>query len=119
VHYADLLADPRGQIRRLADFLRLEADAPTIERIVEATSIDNMRSAMKAEGEERWEAFEGGADSFIYKGTNGRWRGVLGDEELRLYEEAKRRVLDPDCSSWLETGSLDPSTGASGTSTAR
>jgi len=30
----------------------------------------------------------GGSDSFFYKGTNGRWRDVLGAEELRLYDAA-------------------------------
>jgi aryl sulfotransferase len=26
--------------------------------------------------------FEGGAQTFLYKGTNGRWKGVLSEAEL-------------------------------------
>ena len=48
--------------------------------------------------------FTGGRSAFIHKGTNGRWKGVLSEGELELYEEAKRRVLSPDCAKWLEEG---------------
>jgi aryl sulfotransferase len=48
--------------------------------------------------------FEGGANRFFFKGTNGRWRDVLDADDLALYEEAKRRVLTPDCAAWLESG---------------
>ena len=48
--------------------------------------------------------FDGGARRFFFKGTNGRWRDVLGDDDLALYEEAKRRALEPACAEWLERG---------------
>jgi aryl sulfotransferase len=48
--------------------------------------------------------FHGGAGAFFFKGTNGRWRDVLTDADLELYEQAKRRVLTPDCARWLEEG---------------
>ena len=35
--------------------------------------------------------FEGGTKGFLFKGTNGRWRDVLTDEELVRYE---RRVSE-------------------------
>ena len=49
-------------------------------------------------------AFKGGGQTFIYKGTNGRWKDVLSDDELELYEAAKRRTLADDCARWLEEG---------------
>jgi hypothetical protein len=45
--------------------------------------------------------FEGGARRFFYKGTNGRWRDVLTEEDLALYETAAAQ-LDPGLRSWLE-----------------
>ena len=48
--------------------------------------------------------FEGGARRFFHKGTNGRWRGVLTEEDLALYETAAAR-LDPELRSWLEADS--------------
>ena len=48
----------------------------------------------------------GGLKTFFFKGTNERWRGLLGAEELTLYEEAKKRMLSTECAAWLEHGSL-------------
>ena len=47
--------------------------------------------------------FERGAASFFYKGTNGRWRDTLTDDDLALYENAAS-TLDPNLRSWLEGG---------------
>ena len=44
-----------------------------------------------------------GAESFFYQGTNGRWRDVLTDDDLELYEVAVER-LDPELRAWLERG---------------
>ena len=46
-----------------------------------------------------------GAASFFFKGTNGRWRGVLSPEDLALYEPAAA-ALDPELRAWLEGGTL-------------
>ena len=48
--------------------------------------------------------FEGGADRFLYKGTNDRWRDVLTTEDLALYEAAATRTLTPELKRWLERG---------------
>jgi aryl sulfotransferase len=108
VHYADLLADPAGQIRRVAGFVGESLGEGELAAAVEASSIDSMRKSMKPMDEMLKQAFKGGVDAFVYKGTNGRWRGVLGEEDLALYDEARRRVLTPDCAAWLEGGWLHP-----------
>ena len=46
-----------------------------------------------------------GAASFFFRGTNGRWREVLGPADLKLYNDAAAR-LDPALRQWLEGGSL-------------
>lgn len=45
-----------------------------------------------------------GLATFIFKGTNGRWKDVLTENELAMYERAKARVLTSDCAAWLEQG---------------
>ena len=40
---------------------------------------------------------------FLYKGTNGRWRDVLTDDDLAMYVEAAA-TLDPALRRWLEGG---------------
>ena len=48
--------------------------------------------------------WKGRAQTFLHKGTNGRWREVLTDEELVLYDQACSRVLTAECRDWLENG---------------
>jgi aryl sulfotransferase len=48
--------------------------------------------------------FTGGARTFFYKGTNGRWKPVLSAEELAMYEYTAARLLTPACRAWLEHG---------------
>ena len=57
--------------------------------------------------------FTGGAQTFVNKGTNERWKDVLTPDELAMYDRAVARALTPDCARWLETGSLagDPKAG--------
>lgn len=48
--------------------------------------------------------FREGAKTFFHQGTNGRWRDVLNDAELAMYEQTKANVLTPDCARWVELG---------------
>jgi aryl sulfotransferase len=50
------------------------------------------------------EGWKNGANTFFFKGTNGRWREVLSAEELALYEEKAASMLTPECQAWLEQG---------------
>jgi aryl sulfotransferase len=50
--------------------------------------------------------WEGGAETFVHKGTNGRWRDVLTVEESTKYERRAVQELGPDCARWLSTGDL-------------
>jgi aryl sulfotransferase len=108
LHYNDLSADPTAQIRRLADFLEIDRSDEVVAAVAAATQINAMRdSALRAEaarGGPGSDLFKGGVASFIYKGTNGRWRGVLTEGELARYESRAAR-LDPEFRVWLENGS--------------
>jgi len=50
--------------------------------------------------------WEGGAETFINKGTNGRWRDLLTAADCRAYEAKARAELGEACARWLETGEL-------------
>jgi aryl sulfotransferase len=74
--------------------------------VVEATTFANVKKAIAEDSAEDPMAatFKGGRDGFYFSGTNGRWREVLTASDLVLYEEAKTRVLTPDCARYLEQG---------------
>jgi len=105
LHYADLKADLAGEVSRVAAFLGIGLDDAGCERVVRESQIDRMREVAAKDDPGLSVIFEGGSKRFFYKGTNGRWRGVLDAEDLALYEDAKRRLLPADCAAWLERGS--------------
>jgi aryl sulfotransferase len=104
VHYDDLLADLAGEMRELAAWLGIGVPEARWPHVVDACRFETVkRDPEKVVGDMSW-GFQGGAQTFIHKGTNGRWRGVLGDAELALYAEATKRTLSPECARWLESG---------------
>jgi aryl sulfotransferase len=106
VHYADLALDTEREVTRVAEFLEIDVPAGGMKRIVNSVSFAEMkkRAPQYAPGEGgHW---KGGADTFLNKGVNGRWRDVLSQEELEQYEAACARALTPDCRRWLEDGGL-------------
>lgn len=105
VHYSDLLSDLEGEIRRIAAFLEIALSDDMLLKIVEVTTFETMKqNIIKLNPESK--TFKGGRQTFFYKGTNGRWRGVLTEDDLKLYEATKTRELTPDCALWLENGRL-------------
>jgi aryl sulfotransferase len=107
VHYNDMKADLEGQMRRVAAFLELEVPENKWPAVVERCTFDSMRDR-SSEIADFDRIFEGGAESFLYKGTNERWRGVLTDDELARYEMRVAELLPPDAVDWLEHGSVRP-----------
>lgn len=106
-HYNDMLKDHAGAVSRMAEAASFEITPEDLDRIVANTTFDHVKSKAKemdARGDPRGVVFKGGAEGFFFKGTNGRWRDVLTEQDLELYEQAKARVLTPECITWLEKG---------------
>jgi aryl sulfotransferase len=99
-HYDDLQADLAGEMQRVADFLGIDFDPEARPDLVERCTFAGMKGRADEIGEfeSRW---VGGADTFLYKGTNGRWRDVLTPDELDRFEQRQREVLPPDALRWL------------------
>jgi aryl sulfotransferase len=106
MHFSDMLADIEGEMRRLAEYCEIEVPDARWPAIVDAVQLDAMRAEAKgdgANGDPSAMVFEGGIERFLFKGTNGRWRGVLTEDDLALYETAAG-TLDPALRAWLEGG---------------
>ncbi len=107
LHYNDMLVDLEAAVRDVADFCDIPVDDDLVARVAERTTFANMKKTaieMESKGPDMPEIFRGGQKTFFHKGKNGRWRDVLTDEDLALYEAAKKRVLEPECARWLEEG---------------
>jgi aryl sulfotransferase len=99
-----MLADPEREIRRIAGFLEIDVPRDAWAGIVKAVSFEEMKRQgdLYTPGGGRF--WKGGAETFLYKGTNGRWREILSDEEMTLYDAACERSITPECRAWLENG---------------
>jgi len=118
LHFAELKADLPGQIRRIAGFLDIPVDPGRWPAILEHCSFDYMKANATRSTPLGGVFWDGGAETFIHKGTNGRWRDVLTEEDCRRYEETARRELGEDCARWLATGRMPEVGGREGRSAA-
>jgi aryl sulfotransferase len=118
LHYADMLADLEGTIRRIAAFIDHPVTDGEVARVAAEVNFSNMKKkALAADiktSDDEPSFFAGGNTSFIFKGTNGRWREVLTEQDLDLYEAAKNQLLSPDCARWLEQGGALPGSSPAG-----
>ncbi len=104
VHFADLKAAPAAMIRDIAAFLEMEVASDTWPRILDHCSFDYMKLHAEQVVPLGGAPWEGGAGSFINKGTNGRWRDALTAADVARYQEIALEQLGPDCARWLEHG---------------
>jgi aryl sulfotransferase len=106
IHFAMLKADMGGEIRRIASFLDIPIDEAKWDAIVEHCSFDYMKANATASVPLGGAFWDGGAETFIHKGTNGRWRDVLSAKEAAAYEQKALAELGPECAEWLLSGNL-------------
>ncbi|MDB5480403.1 MAG: sulfotransferase [Caulobacteraceae bacterium] len=104
VHFASLKADLSGEMRRIASFLDIPVDEARWPAIVEHCTFDYMKAHADLAAPGAGAFWEGGATTFIHKGTNGRWRDLLTAEEIAAYEQRARVELGEECAHWLATG---------------
>ena len=103
-HYADMLDDLEGEMRRMAAFLDIEVPEQHWPRIVEACSFDGMKRRAADYAPDGGKHWKGRADTFMNKGTNGRWKEILTEQELAQYQAACEKALTPECNAWLQFG---------------
>lgn len=106
VHFAKLKHDMPGEIRRLAAFIETPIDESKWDQILHHCSFDYMKANATKSVPLGGAFWDGGAATFIHKGSNGRWREVLTADEIAKYEQRAARELDKDCAHWLASGEL-------------
>jgi aryl sulfotransferase len=104
VHFADLLDDPAPALRAIANHLGISIDEAKFPGVLERITFKVMKKDFGNIMPEAGEIWKGGGNTFMNKGTNGRWRDVLSQDELAQYKAAMKRELSADCAHWLENG---------------
>lgn len=104
IHFNDMKANLPGAIRRIAKFLEIPVDEANFPAIVEHCSFDYMKAHAESVAPRGGVMWNGGATTFINKGTNGRWRDKLTADEVAAYEARAAAELGPECAAWLADG---------------
>ncbi len=104
LHFGQLKVDMGREIRRVATFLEISIDESKWDAILEHCSFDYMKKNAAKSVPLGGLFWDGGAQTFINKGTNGRWRDLLSAEESEKYERMARAELGEECAHWLATG---------------
>jgi aryl sulfotransferase len=106
LHFNELKADMPGTMRRIAAFLEIPIDEGKWRAMIEHCSFDYMKAHADKSAPLGGILWDGGAATFINKGTNGRWRDVLSSADIQAYESRAREELGPECAHWLATGEI-------------
>ncbi len=106
VHFQNLKDDLAGEMRKIAAFLDIPIDEAKWPAIVEHCTFDYMKTNASPVAPLNGALWEGGAKTFIHKGTNGRWTSMLTPNDVAKYEAEAVAQLGDACAKWLATGKL-------------
>jgi len=104
VHYGDMKQDLGGEMRRIAKFLNIEIAESLWPALVEAATFDAMKGKARELMPTAENIWQGGGDTFLHKGINGRWQGVVSDADLEQYAAMVKLEFSPDLARWIESG---------------
>ena len=106
IHFAKMKEDMPREIKKVAAFLDIEIDPSKWDAILDHCSFDYMKKHSTKSVPLGGAFWDGGSDTFINKGTNGRWKDILTKEQSERYEKLCVEKLGEECTQWLNTGEL-------------
>jgi aryl sulfotransferase len=104
VHFNDLKRDLSAEMRGIAEFLGVTVGEDRWPMLTEHCTFDYMKKHAAQSAPLGGMLWEGGAETFINKGTNGRWRDLLTAEDVEVYEARALHELGAECANWLAHG---------------
>ena len=75
-------------------------------KLVEAATFDSMKQNGAQILAKLEHLFRDGDQTFLHKGINERWRDVLTEADLEVYEKHAHSALSPGLFNWLRNGRL-------------
>ncbi|CTP83341.1 sulfotransferase [Xanthomonas translucens pv. poae] len=104
LHYADLLDDLPGQLRRIATFLDIAVHAENWDAIVAHCQFGYMRQHAARYVPQGAGLWRDGGRAFFNQGRNGRWRDALPESLNAAYARRAHAELGADAAHWLAHG---------------
>jgi hypothetical protein len=100
VHYADLVADLEGEMRRLAALLGIAVPEQSWPDLVVAATFDSMRAGARTAAPDPSGVLKD-PSAFFRRGTSGAGSEVLSADELARYLARTAELAPPDLLAWL------------------
>ena len=97
LHFNELKRDISCQMRRMTQFLDIPVDETQWKNIFEYCSLDWIKRNVTKSVPLGGAFWDGGAETFINKGINGRWKDLPRLEESAKYEASAVQELGPEC----------------------
>jgi aryl sulfotransferase len=105
LHYADLVADLPGEMRRMAERLTIRVEEPLWPSLTAAARFEAMKARSDQLAAEVDQALWRDNSQFFRHGEVGRWRARLSADSAELYQAVTRSRYDEAMLDWLERGS--------------
>ena len=104
IHFEALKEDMPREIRRIAAFIGTPIDETKWDTILKHCSFDYMKANATPSVPLGGAFWDGGAETFVHKGVNGRWKDTLSEADCAAYEAKALAELGPECAEWLKSG---------------
>jgi hypothetical protein len=111
LHYDELKADLKGQMRELAARLGIEVDEDQWPSLVQAATFESMRTNADTTAPCGGRAHWIDPTAFFNRGTSGQWRDLLDDGDLVRYAARVRALASDDLVAWLHRDRLNAGLG--------
>jgi len=100
VHYADLVADLEGEMRKLAGLLGISVPEDSWPDLVAAATFDSMRAGAQRTAPNPSSVLKD-SSAFFRRGTSGAGAEVLNVDEMARYHARTSDLAPPDLLAWL------------------
>ena len=104
LHYADMLADARGTIIRIAEHIGASPEPALVDAILDATSFGRMKSQADQFAPFADQGYWRDPQAFFDSAGTRKWAGKLSAQALSDYRERLAGLFDPSQAAWLEDG---------------
>jgi hypothetical protein len=101
VHYADLLGDLEGEMRRIAQQLDIDVDDHVLPGLVAAAGFDSMRERADELAPDSSQGILQSNRAFFHSGRSGQWQELLDLADRRRYAERVAQLAPIDLIEWV------------------
>ena len=107
IHFQNLKDDMTGEMEKIGEFLGYDVNGitkGTWDKMVYQCTFEYMKDNATLSTPLGGSIFDGGAEVFVNKGTNKRWKDTLSQTDIEIYETRAIEELGKECAHWLATG---------------